>query len=174
MCIGEIDGKQQIDTEDKLDAFFGRNFGEHQQLLLGSTSKCNLHCLLQHFAYSDQRRFFLHLHVPRVLFLDVFFIAKVFKGTSVVREGFDKYSFFLQLRSFTTKKKTVFVESFPYYLVWPRGFAAKKTVFVEPTPDYLGYLRKEISIRDWRQRGRVVRAPDLKSIGRGFKSRSDR
>ena len=26
----------------------------------------------------------------------------------------------------------------------------------------------------WRQRGRVVRAPDLKSVGRGFKSRSDR
>ena len=25
----------------------------------------------------------------------------------------------------------------------------------------------------WRQRGRVVRAPDLKSEGRGFKSRSD-
>ena len=25
-----------------------------------------------------------------------------------------------------------------------------------------------------RQRGRVVRAPDLKSVGRGFKSRSDR
>ena len=25
----------------------------------------------------------------------------------------------------------------------------------------------------WRQRGRVVRAPDLKSVGRGFKSRSD-
>ena len=27
--------------------------------------------------------------------------------------------------------------------------------------------------RMWRQRGRVVRAPDLKSVGRGFKSRSD-
>ena len=27
---------------------------------------------------------------------------------------------------------------------------------------------------DGRQRGRVVRAPDLKSVGRGFKSRSDR
>ena len=26
----------------------------------------------------------------------------------------------------------------------------------------------------WRQRGRVVRAPDLKSVGLGFKSRSDR
>ena len=26
----------------------------------------------------------------------------------------------------------------------------------------------------WRQRGRVVRASDLKSEGRGFKSRSDR
>ena len=25
----------------------------------------------------------------------------------------------------------------------------------------------------WRQRGRVVRASDLKSVGRGFKSRSD-
>ena len=31
-----------------------------------------------------------------------------------------------------------------------------------------------IDIIVWRQRGRVVRAPDLKSLGRGFKSRSDR
>ena len=30
------------------------------------------------------------------------------------------------------------------------------------------------SCRQRRQRGRVVRAPDLKSVGRGFKSRSDR
>ena len=28
--------------------------------------------------------------------------------------------------------------------------------------------------QNWRQRGRVVRALDLKSAGRGFKSRSDR
>ena len=29
------------------------------------------------------------------------------------------------------------------------------------------------SLRAWRQRGREVRASDLKSVGRGFKSRSD-
>ena len=106
MCIGEIDGKQQIDTEDKLDAFFGRNFGEHQQLLLGSTSKCNLHyvyCSILLTVINED--FFLHLHVPRVLFLDVFFIAKVFKGTSVVREGFDKYSFFCSSEASPQRKK---------------------------------------------------------------------
>ena len=33
----------------------------------------------------------------------------------------------------------------------------------------------DVNLRmSWRQRGRVVRAPDLKSVGRGFKSRSDR
>ena len=31
-----------------------------------------------------------------------------------------------------------------------------------------------IDVYTWRQRGRVVGAPDLKSVGRGFKSRSDR
>ena len=34
----------------------------------------------------------------------------------------------------------------------------------------MNFLRK----LSWRQLGRVVRAPDLKSVGRGFKSRSDR
>ena len=33
---------------------------------------------------------------------------------------------------------------------------------------------KIVKRKRWRQRGRVVRAPDLKSVGREFKSRSDR
>ena len=35
-------------------------------------------------------------------------------------------------------------------------------------------VQKYIPSVSWRQRGRVVRASDLKSVGRGFKSRSDR
>ena len=31
-----------------------------------------------------------------------------------------------------------------------------------------------LDVENWRQRGRVVRAPDLKSVGRRFKSRYDR
>ena len=47
----------------------------------------------------------------------------------------------------------------------PKGNAEIKNVLGRSIPA----LKREKQ----RQRGRVVRAPDLKSIGRGFKSRSD-
>ena len=46
--------------------------------------------------------------------------------------------------------------------------------FCAPVFIYLQILPGGGSVVGWRQRGRVVRAPDLKSVGRGFKSRSDR
>ena len=38
---------------------------------------------------------------------------------------------------------------------------------------YATRVPDEVEAAWWRQRGRVVRAPDLKSGGHGFKSRSD-
>ena len=42
---------------------------------------------------------------------------------------------------------------------------------VQSYEEDLKHLKHQSSLR---QRGRAVRAPDLKSVGRGFKSRSDR
>ena len=44
-----------------------------------------------------------------------------------------------------------------------------------PGPNNSSFQLKWVAgTKVWRQRGRMVRAPDLKSVGRGFKCRSDR
>ena len=50
----------------------------------------------------------------------------------------------------------------------------RRTCFLNGATRKINHLLTLIIKMLRRQRGRVVRAPDLKSVGRGFKSRSDR
>ena len=66
----------------------------------------------------------------------------------------------------------------PQHLISNRGFF--QLGHVVSSKNYGGWMIprhnfQEFSLKNslWRQRGRVVRAPDLKSGGDGFKSRSD-
>ena len=85
--------------------------------------------------------------------------------------------YLLKTQVVTKIMRTLTIYAFPRKL---------KDMFIAPGPK-LGHFMTSITLplRDvyitvlpirfwWRQRGRVVRASDLKSVGRGFKSHSDR